>query len=153
MKKLLFVLVIMLAGVGASFAQQNKPMMEKPMEKSLYQRLGGYDALAAVTDDFLDRLEKSKLLGRFFVGLSDDSAIKLRQHVIDFLCMATGGPCKYGGRDIKVVHTGLEITEADWDENVKLLNETFDKFKVPEKERNEVLAAVSSLKKDIVEKK
>jgi hemoglobin len=150
MKKLLFILIITLAASGAAFAQQAKPDMK---EKSLYSRLGGYDALAAVTDDFLGRLEKSKLLGRFFIGLSDDSAIKLRQHVIDFLCMATGGPCKYGGRDIKVVHTGLEITEADWDENVKLLNETLDKFKVPEKERGEVLAAVSSLKKDIVEKK
>jgi hemoglobin len=150
MKKLLFILCMTMAAAGATFAQQAKPANA---EKPLYERLGGYDALAAVTDDFLGRLEKSKNLGRFFVGLSDDSAIKLRQHVIDFLCMATGGPCKYGGRDIRVVHTGLEITEADWDENVKLLIETFDKFKVPEKERGEVLAAVGTLKKDIVEKK
>lgn len=150
MKKLLFILCVTLALAGSAAAQQAKTDMK---EKSLYARLGGYDALAAVTDDFLGRLEKSKNLGRFFTGLSDDSAIKLRQHVIDFLCMATGGPCKYGGRDIKVVHTGLEITEADWDENVKLLIETLDKFKVPEKERGEVLAAVSSLKSGIVEKK
>lgn len=149
MKKLLCILVLTLAGAGAAFAQQTKPMETK----SLYQRLGGYDALAAVTDDFLGRLEKSKTLGRFFAGVSDDSAIKLRQHVIDFLCMATGGPCKYGGRDMKVVHTGLEITEADWEENVKLLKETLAKFSVPQKEQDEVLAAVSGLKKDIVEKK
>ena len=106
-----------------------------------------------MTDDFLGRLEKSKTLGRFFAGVSDDSAIKLRQHIIDFLCMATGGPCKYGGRDIKVVHTGLEITDADWDENVKLLKETLAKFQVPDKEQGEVLAAVSGLKDSIVEKK
>jgi hemoglobin len=152
MKKSLLILAVMLFSVGAVAAQQTKPMGDMK-EKSLYSRLGGYDALAAVTDDFLDRLEKSKTLGRFFTGLSDDSAVKLRQHVIDFLCMATGGPCKYGGRDIKVVHTGLEITEADWDENVKLLKETLAKFNVPEKEQGEVLGAVSSLKKDIVEKK
>jgi hemoglobin len=152
MKKSLLILAVVLFSVGAAFAQQIKPMPDMK-EKSLYSRLGGYDALAAVTDDFLDRLEKSKTLGRFFTGLSDDSAVKLRQHVIDFLCMATGGPCKYGGRDIKVVHTGLEITEADWDENVKLLKETLAKFNVPEKEQGEVLGAVSSLKKDIVEKK
>lgn len=149
MKKLLFILVITLAGAGASFAQQAKPMETK----SLYQRLGGYDALAAVSDDFLSRLEKSKTLGRFFTGVSDDSAIKLRQHIIDFLCMATGGPCKYAGRDMKVVHTGLEITEADWDENVKLLKETLAKFNVPATEQGEVLAAVSGLKDSIVEKR
>lgn len=152
MKKTLLILAFILAGASASLAQQAKPMADMK-EKSLYSRLGGYDALAAVTDDFLDRLEKSKTLGRFFVGLSDDSAVKLRQHVIDFLCMATGGPCKYGGRDIKVVHTGLEISEADWDENVKLLKETLAKFNVPAKEQGEVLGAVSCLKKDIVEKK
>lgn len=150
MKKLLFMICIALAASGAAFAQQTNTEMK---EKSLYSRLGGYDALAAVTDDFLGRLEKSKTLGRFFTGVSDDSAVKLRQHVIDFLCMATGGPCKYGGRDMKVVHTGLEITEADWDENVKLLKETLAKFNVPAKEQGEVLAAVSGLKKDIVEKK
>jgi hemoglobin len=152
MKKSLLILAVVLFSVGAAFAQQTKSMPDMK-EKSLYSRLGGYDALAAVTDDFLGRLEKSKTLGRFFTGLSDDSAVKLRQHVIDFLCLATGGPCKYGGRDIKVVHTGLEITEADWDENVKLLKETLAKFNVPEKEQGEVLAAVSGLKKDIVEKK
>jgi hemoglobin len=149
MKKLLFILVLMLAVGGAAFAQQAKPMETK----SLYHRLGGYDALAAVTDDFLGRLEKSKTLGRFFAGVSDDSAIKIRQHIIDFLCMATGGPCKYGGRDIKVVHTGLEITDADWDENVKLLKETLAKFQVPDKEQGEVLAAVSGMKDSIVVKK
>jgi hemoglobin len=152
MKKSLLILAFVLVSVGAAAAQQVQPGPDMK-EKSLYSRLGGYDALAAVTDDFLGRLEKSKILGRFFTGVSDDSAIKLRQHVIDFLCMATGGPCKYGGRDMKVVHTGLEITEADWDENVKLLKETLAKFNVPAKEQGEVLAAVSGLKKDIVEKK
>lgn len=152
MKKSLLILAVVLFSAGTAAAQQSRPMADTK-EKSLYSRLGGYDALAAVTDDFLGRLEKSKTLGRFFAGVSDDSAIKLRQHVIDFLCMATGGPCKYGGRDMKVVHTGLEITEADWDENVKLLKETLAKFNVPEKEQGEVLAAVSGLKKDIVEKK
>jgi len=122
-------------------------------EKSLYQRLGGFDALAAVSDDFITRLATDKLLGRFVVGLSDDSTKKLRQHFVEFLCNATGGPCVYMGRDMKTVHTGLGISEDDWKESVKLLVETLDKFKVPEKEKNEVLAAVSSLKKDIVEKK
>lgn len=119
---------------------------------SLYKRLGGYDALAAVTDDFITRLATDRQLARFFGGASDDSKKRLRQHVIDFLCQATGGPCVYTGRDMKTSHKGLGITGADWDAGVKHLVATLDKFKVPKKEKDEVLAAVSGLRADIVEK-
>lgn len=124
-----------------AFAQQ---------QPSLYQRLGGYDALAAVTDDLLGRLIADPQLKRFFPGLSVDSQKRLRQHFVDFLCSATGGPCLYLGRDMKTAHTGLGITEADWTAAVKDLAATLDKFKVPDKEKNEVLAAISGLKGDIV---
>lgn len=119
--------------------------------KSLYQRVGGYDALAAVTDDFIGRLASDKELGRFFVGASDDSKKRIRQLVLDQLCAATGGPCIYIGRDIKTVHKGLKITEKDWDASVKHLTATLDKFKVQKKEKEEVLGVIASLKKDIVE--
>lgn len=142
MKRLFIVAAIVLFSAGASLGQ----------DKSLYQRLGGYDAIAAVSDDFLVRLGTSKILGRFVVGLSNDSKKKLRQHLVDFLCNATGGPCQYHGRDMKTVHTGLGINEADWKEGVDALTATLDKFKVPAKEKGEVLGAVSGLKKDIVEK-
>lgn len=121
-------------------------------DASLYKRLGGYDALAAVTDDFIGRLATDKDLGKFFVGLSNDSKTKVRQHVIDFLCKATGGPCAYTGRDMKTSHEGLMITKKEWDVSVKHLIATLDKFKVPAKEKNEVLGAVGPLEKDIVEK-
>ena len=117
---------------------------------TLYKRLGGYNAIAAVTDDFLDGLAKDKQLGRFLTGLSDSSKKRLRQHVVDFLCQATGGPCVYTGRDMKTVHTGLGITESDWDASVKLLAGVLDKLKVPKKEKGETLAAVAGLKSDIV---
>ena len=121
-------------------------------DKTLYHRLGGYDAIAAESDDFIGRLATGKLLGRFVVGLSVDSQKRLRQHLVDFLCNATGGPCLYLGRDMKTAHTGLGITEADWKEGVDDLVATLDHFKVPKKEKAEVLGAVSGLKKDIVEK-
>lgn len=143
----LFAFAVLAFSAPSAFAQT------ETKEKSLYQRLGGYDAIAAVSDDFLERLGKSKVVGRFLVGLSDDSKGKLRQHFVEFLCNATGGSCVYMGRDMKTVHKGLGINEEDWKESVKLLIETLDKFKVPEKEKNEVLAAVSSLKGDVVEKK
>lgn len=146
MKKVLSLLVVCLLAVPL-FADQH---MEKT--KTLYQRLGGYDAIAAVTDDFIGRLATDKQLSRFFGGHSEDSLKKIRQHVVDQLCAATGGPCVYTGRDMKTSHKGMGISEADWSSAVTHLVATLDKFKVPAKEKGEVLAAVSSLKGDIVEK-
>ena len=117
---------------------------------TLYQRLGGYDALAAVTDDFIGRLIGDPQLSRFFTGFSTDSKVRIRQHIVDFLCAATGGPCKYEGRDMKTAHTGLNITETDWNVTVKHLTATLDKFKVPDREKNEVLQAIAAQKSDIV---
>ncbi len=122
-------------------------------QPSLYKRLGGYDALAAVTDDFIGRLATDKSLGRFFVGHGKNSLMRIRQMVVDQLCAATGGPCVYIGRDMKTVHQGMGISEADWNTAAGHLVATLDKFKVPEKEKAEVLAAISGLKNDIVEQK
>jgi hemoglobin len=121
--------------------------------KSLYHRLGGYDAIAAVTDDFIGRLAADKQLSRFFVGHSTNSLQHIRQLVVDQLCAATGGPCVYIGRDMKTTHQGMGITEDDWNASVKDLVATLDHFKVPDAEQKELLAAVSTMKNDIVEQK
>lgn len=139
---LVFSLLLMVAGSTPSRAQ----------EKSLYQCLGGYDALAAVVDDFVGRLVSDKQFDKFFVGHSDDSKKRIRQHILDQFCAATGGPCLYIGRDMKTSHAGLGITNAEWDATAKHLVAALDKFKVPEREKGEVLAFVTTLKKDIVEK-
>ena len=145
-RTVLFGLVLsLLLTVGASTPS-------RAQEKSLYQRIGGYDALAAVVDDFVGRLVTDKQFERFFVGHSDDSKKRIRQHILDQFCAATGGPCLYLGRDMKTSHAGLGITSAEWDAAAKHLIASLDKFKVPEKEKGEVLAFVGSLKKDIVEK-
>ena len=127
-------------------------MSARAQQKSLYERVGGYDALAAVVDDFVGRLVADKQFEKFFAGHSIDSKKRIRQHILDQFCAATGGPCVYTGRDMKTTHAGLGITEADWNAAAKHLTESLDKFKVPEKEKNELLAFVTSLKKDIVEK-
>jgi hemoglobin len=137
------------AAVAPFYAAAPQAMAQQ-QSKSLYQRLGGYDAIAAVTDDLIGRLATDPQLKGFFPGLSADSQKRLRQHFVDFLCNATGGPCLYLGRDMKTVHTGLGITEDDWNASVKDLTATLDKFKVPEKEKGEVIAAVAGLKGDIV---
>ena len=121
-------------------------------EKSLYERVGGYNALAAVVDDFIVRLVSDKQFEKFFIGQSTDSKKRIRQHILDQFCAATGGPCVYTGREMKTSHAGLGITNAEWDAAAKHLVASLDKFKVPEKEKGELLAFVTSLKKDIVEK-
>lgn len=139
---LVFSLLLTIAGSITAQAQ----------EKSLYERVGGYNALAAVVDDFIGRLVADKQFEKFFAGHSIDSKKRIRQHILDQFCAATGGPCVYTGRDMKTTHAGLGITEADWDAAAKHLAASLDKFKVPAKEKGEVLAFVTSLKKDIVEK-
>ena len=121
-------------------------------EPSLYKRLGGYDAIAAVTDELIGRMVSDPALNRFLVGLSDNSKAHLRQLFVDQICFATGGPCLYVGRDMKTTHKGLGITGADWDLAVKHLVGALDKFKVPPKEKDDLLAIVTKLKPDIVEK-
>jgi hemoglobin len=133
----------------ASWSASPAMAQEKPA-KSLYERLGGYDAVALVVDEFIMQLGKDKQLSRFLVGLSDDSKKKLRQNVLNQFCMATGGPCVYTGRDMRTVHTGLKISESDWDIAAKALVGALDKYKVPQQEKDEVVAIVTSLKKDIV---
>ncbi|MBV9209259.1 MAG: group 1 truncated hemoglobin [Acidobacteria bacterium] len=152
LKQRLFVKIVLPVFALLLLASLSNSTAQAQEKKSLYQRLGGYDAIAAVTDDFIGRLATDKQLSRFLVGLSDDSKKKLRQHFLNLLCQTTGGPCIYTGRDMKTTHKGLGITEADWDASMKDLNATLDKFKVPQAERDEVVAAVTSLKKDVVEK-
>jgi len=121
-------------------------------QPSLYQRLGGYDAVAAVCDDFIPRLVTDPQLGRFFVGLSKDSGARIRQHLVDLVCNATGGPCLYLGRDMKTSHAGLGITASDWNVGVARLKDTLAKFRVPQREQDELIGVVATLQKDIVEK-
>jgi hemoglobin len=142
------ILTLLVCGTFASFAGA-----DQHMEQSLYKRLGGYDAIAAVTDDFIGRLAGDKSLQRFFAGHSKDSLGRIRQLVVDQLCAATGGPCVYIGRDMKSSHQGMGIAEADWNAAVGHLVATLDKFKVPDREKKEVLGAISGLKNDIVEQK
>ncbi len=121
--------------------------------KSLYARLGGYDAIAAVVDDFVGRLVSDKQFERFFVGHSTDSKKRIRQHILDQLCAAAGGPCVYTGRTMKASHEGLGITDAEWDAAAKHLVASLDKFKVPEREKKDLLDFVGTQKADIVDKK
>ena len=121
------------------------------MADTLYARLGGYDAIAAVADNLLPRLMGDPQLARFWQNRAADSVRREKQLLIDFLCAAAGGPLYYVGRDMKTSHKGMGINESDWLVFSKHVAATLDAFKVPERERGEVIGFVESLKKDIVE--
>ncbi len=147
---MLLALAVIAGSAPSAVAASPQPVNAPAAGDSLYTRLGGYDALAAVTKDFIGRLATDPQLAKFFTGLNDASKARVESHVIDFLCVATGGPCIYTGQDMKTAHTGLHITDADWNISAAHLTETLNKFKVPEKEQNEVMAAISGLKSQIV---
>jgi hemoglobin len=119
---------------------------------SLYKRLGGYDAIAALTDDFLGRATNDPVIVPFFRGLTTADLQRIRQHVVDMLCAASGGPCFYPGRDMKSVHKDMEITNDVWNAFTGHLNETVARFKIADRERNELVVIVGSLRGDIVNK-
>ncbi len=123
-----------------------------PASASLYARLGGYEAIAAVTDDILTREMKDSLIAPFFKGLEARDLQRIRQHLVDQLCAAAGGPCFYPGKDMKTTHAEMEITPAVWNAFVSHIGETLAAFKIGERERNELVVIVNSLRPDIVNK-
>jgi hemoglobin len=120
-------------------------------KKSLYERLGGYDAIVAVANDLLPRLNTDSQLGRFWAHRGEDGVNREKQLLIDFLCASAGGPVYYRGRDMALTHRGMRISESDWNVFLGHAAATLAKFRVPEAEQSEVVAFVQSLKKEIVE--
>ncbi len=122
-------------------------------EKSLYERLGGYDAISAVVDSFLDKVWNDPRISRFFVGMGTDTRNQLRQKNKNLMCHNTGGPCKKINRPLGVAHAGLGITEKEFHIVVDHLADTLKEFKVPAREQEEVMSKVRKLKPKIVESK
>jgi hemoglobin len=119
--------------------------------KSLYERLGGYDAINAVANDLVPRLQGDPQLGRFWAHRGEDGVKREKQLLVDFLCSCAGGPVYYRGRDMALCHRGMRISESDWSAFLGHAAATLAKFRVPDAEQREVVAFVQSLKNDIVE--
>ena len=119
--------------------------------KTLYERLGGYNAIAAVANDLLPRLQSDSQLGRFWAHRGEDGIMREKQLLIDFLCASAGGPMYYRGRDMTLTHRGMRISDSDWNVFLGHAAATLAKFQVPEAEQRDVVAFVQSLKKECVE--
>ncbi len=120
-------------------------------EATLYTRLGGYDAIAAVVANLLPRLMADSLLARFWQNRGDDGLQREEQLLVDFLCNAAGGPMYYTGREMKLSHKGMGVTAADWTAFIGHLEATLDSFNLPAAERADVLGFIDSTRADIVE--
>jgi hemoglobin len=142
----------LLAVAGACAKPASAPV-PTPVSASLYIRLGGYDAIAAVTDDFLRRIHGDTAIKPFFLGLEKPQLDRIRQMVVDQLCAASGGPCVYVGKSMKDAHATLDIPEATFDRFIGHFQATLTGFKVPSREQNEVMGALLSMKADVVARK
>ncbi len=121
-------------------------------EKPLYARLGGYDAIAAVVDEFLQTLSSDPQMARFRAAMNLESRRRNRQLTLDYLCAESGGPTFYLGKDMKTAHAGLGISGSDWKIAMDHIERALIKFKVPERESKELLTLFSNLRNQIVER-
>jgi hemoglobin len=145
--KALLALVALAGMATTTWAADTKP-------KSLYTRLGGKKAITAVVDEFVGRCAGDARINGFFKQTAADPKrlAKFKMNLVDQICQASGGPCKYKGKDMKTAHAGMGIGDADFNALVEDLVGALDKFKVGEKEKGELLGALGPMKKDIVEK-
>lgn len=120
-------------------------------QKSLYERLGGYDGISIFVDELLPRLAEDSQLGRFWQNRGDDGIAREKQLLIDFLCSSAGGPMYYTGRDMKTTHKGMKISESDWSIFLDHADATMKTLQIPQQECDDVVAFVLSLKDDIVD--
>ena len=121
-------------------------------KKSLYSRLGGKKAITAVVDEFVNNVAGDSRINKFFADTAGDKArlAKFKTNLVNQICQASGGPCKYTGKDMKTAHKGMGITDADFTALVEDLVKALDKFKVGATEKNELLGALGGMKDQIV---
>lgn len=145
-----FIIAMFLAGCATQTAtvKEDAPAKAEEAPKPLFDRLGGKGAIEAVIDDFLGRVGADE---RINSGFAVGHLPRLRQRLIELVCAATGGPCTYSGRDMGTVHAGMKITNEQFDALVGHLVATLEKFKVPEKEKGELLGLLAPMRGQIVE--
>jgi hemoglobin len=118
------------------------------MQTSLYDRLGGMNAITAVVDDFVGRCAGDSRINTKF-GRTD--VPRLKSMLVDQVCAASGGPCTYTGRDMAETHAGMGVTAGEFDALVEDLVATLDQFNVPKAEQDELLGLLGPMRPDIVE--
>lgn len=149
MRSMLLALVLGAAACGGG-KPETTTTVSQPSATSLYDRLGGVDAIKAVVKDFVEeQVAKDPRINARFVNTDIP---KLEEHLTNQICEATGGPCKYTGRSMKESHAGMGITEAELGALVEDLKKSLAKLNVPDAEQDELIALLATMHDDIVEK-
>ena len=118
--------------------------------KSLYDRLGGKSAITAVVDTFVARVAADARINKNFARTNIP---RVKAMLVEQVCAQTGGPCTYTGRSMKDAHRGMKVTEGEFNALVEDLVAALNAFNAPKREQDELLAALGSMKGDIVEVK
>ncbi len=117
---------------------------------TLYERIGGYDAIAAAVDDLMPRLFSDPDIGMYWRGQCKDTKRRQRQLMVDYFAAACGGAVIYTGRDMDTVHDGLAVSERDWDIFVRHVIVMMNDLNIRGMEREEFLTAIGSVKAAVV---
>jgi hemoglobin len=142
-----FLLTVAAAGMLAACSGMQSHHAAAKSEASLYQRLGGVDAIKVVIDDFVGNVAGDKRInGRF----ANTDIPKLKQRLVEQVCAGSGGPCQYKGKDMVSAHKGMNITDAEFGALVEDLVAALDKNKVPAKEKSELLGILGPMKPAVV---
>ncbi len=120
-------------------------------QQSLYDRVGGYDMIAAMADHLLERLRGDPQIGVFWKGQCNDSKRRHRQLLVDFLCEGIGGPVIYWGRDLKTSHDGMGITASDWKVFMQHTEAMLDTFVAGAPEWDECFEVIARFEAEVVE--
>src|SRR5919109_450804 len=115
---------------------------------SLYDRLGGLDAINAVVDSFVARCGGDDRINKKFARTD---VPRLKKMLVDQVCEATGGPCTYGGRDMRETHDGMAVTAGEFGALVEDLVASLKEFEVPQAEQDELIGLLAPMRSDIVE--
>ena len=116
---------------------------------SLYDRLGGKPAITAVVDDFVGNVAADSRINGFF---AKTDIPRLKRLLVEQICAGSGGPCTYTGRDMKTTHMGMGVGDPEFTALVEDLVKSLDRFKVPAREKQELLGALGGMKGQIVDK-
>ncbi len=114
---------------------------------SLYDRLGGKEAIIKVVDEFVTNVGADSRINAFF---ANTNIPRMKGHLVDLVCASTGGQCQYTGRDMKTLHANMGIKDEHFNALVEDLVKALDKFNVPQKEKDELLGLLGPMRKDIV---
>jgi hemoglobin len=150
-RSILLALTLGAAACGGGKKDPATTTTTQPSGKSLYDRLGGVDAIKAVVKDFVEeQVAKDARINARFVNAD---LTKLQEQLTNQICEATGGPCKYTGKNMKESHAGMGINDTEFGALVEDLKKSLAKLNVPQAEQDELISALATMHDDIVEKK